>query len=326
MNLSGSRLHAIVGSSFRMRDELFATFRADWEGGCQAEADGDRLPDLVMDLGTPSLFGGRRLVSLRADERLLKRYADDLLPLVGVEVVAGVLVLLVDKLPLTGELGKALKRAGAYHVITVPTRKDIQPWLVERLQGLPGGVERPGEVAKALLQHYGEDPDALLGGLDVACCHAGDGVLTTADVLAVSGSTAGRPVWEFTGAVLGGDVHAAFRLLAADRQLTPDGALAAIAAEIAKRLACQESRDDGEVWDMLGGRRGGSLYYVRRDAAHQDRDTLTALLRGAVRGLTDCRSGQAPELVLEQYLIRAHRVIRPPRRPESRGFDRCPDR
>ncbi len=303
-------LRAVVGSSQRLRSELVGSLTGAWDGPVVHAVEPDDLEDLLLGLETPTLFGDASLIVLRADVRYLTRHAKRLVTLAGRPAVAGALLLVTDTLAKNTVLGKALHRAEAYHAVEVPGPKQVEAWLVGRLHALEEAVERPAAVARALIAHCGNDPDALLAGLEVALLHAEPGRLGQADVDAVMGGRAGEPIWEFTGAVLDGELGRAFDLRHRDPELGGERALNAVAGEVRKRLCCLKSDDDAEVWRMLGGRRGGSLYYARKGARGTGRVTLQRVLRGVGLALRECRSGRDPSLVVERFMIDVHRVIR----------------
>ena len=133
------------------------------------------LRSIVTDIDTPSLFGDPTLWLIRGSDAWLKGKAADLVPLAGVEAVAGGLILAAAGLDRRLALGKALAAAGAL-TDADPPWTGLKPWeagpaakawIAERLAAHPGGVQRAMLCAELLHAHAGEDADSLLAAIDV---------------------------------------------------------------------------------------------------------------------------------------------------------------
>lgn len=319
--LTSSRLHLITGDSLVLRDELLPQVLDGWKGPVKRVVEPGDLGRIVLDLDTPSLFEDPALWLIRCDGRYLRKHAEALLPLAGAAAVAGVVVMSLDG-PDKGKAGdtvaklvKALEAAGAVHRADVPDAKEVVGWLAARLDRHPQGVENPRRVAEALVEHLGDDLDALLAAVAVIAIHADRGPLTTEGVDALVAGQAGRPVWEFTGAVLEGNGRRAIELLHAGDGLAPQLALSSLVSEIRKLIACCDTADDGEVaaWTLAKGR--PNLYYARQRARNLGKPLLVRLLTGCLQTQRQLRqSGADGELALETLVLHAQRAIRPPGR------------
>jgi DNA polymerase III delta subunit len=310
-------VHVVAGPSRILRDELVAALLAGWSGPVKRTGEPGDLARIVLDLDTPSLFEEPALWLVRADGRYLRKHAELLLAAVG-PATAGVLVLTVPEGerakagdPL-GKLQKALSGAKAWHEAGPPDAKEVVAWLLQRVTGHPQGVERPRQVAEALVDHLGTDCDALLGALEVAAIHAGDGPLTPEGVHLVVAGSADRPIWEFTNAFLEGNGRKAIELMHAGEGLEAQRALSALAGEVRKLLACGETADDGEVAAWIGARGRPNLYYARQRARNLGRAPLLRLLSGCLLAQRQLRQGGTDqELALETLVLHAQRVVRP---------------
>ena len=87
-------------------------------------------------------------------------------------------------------------------------------------------------------------------------------------------------------------------------------ALASLANELRKRLACLEHREDSDVWDALGGRKGGSLYHPRRAASELGRPKMQRMLKMVADTQRACRTGQDRRSAFDLLLFRLRHVIR----------------
>lgn len=316
-DLRASRLHVVAGSSRILRDDLVTTLLVGWTGPVKRIGEPSDLSRIVLDLDTPSLFEDPALWLVRADGRYLRKHADLLLATVG-PATAGVMVLTVPENervkasePL-GKLQKALGGLGAWHEAGPPDAKEIVGWLLQRVTGHPQGVERPRQVAESLVEHLGAEVDALLGALEVAAIHAGDGPITPEGIHAVVAGSAERPIWEFTNAFMEGNGRKAIELMHAGEGLEPQRALSSLASEVRKLLACTETADDGEVGKWIGAHGRPNLYYARQRARNLGRAPLLRLLTGCLQTQRQLRQGGTDhELALETLVLHAQRVVRP---------------
>ena len=316
--LTTSRLHLITGDSLVLRDEILPQVLAGWTGPIKRVVEPADLSRIVLDLDTPSLFEDPGLWLVRCDGRYLRKNAELLLALAGVPAVAGLVVMSLDG-PDKGKAGdavanlvKALTAANAIHQADVPDEKEIVGWLTARLDRHPQGVTHPRRVAEVLVEHLGDNLDALLSAITVVAIHADHGPLTAEGVDALVAGQAGRPIWEFTGAVLDGNARRGIELLHAGDGLASQLALASLAGEIRKLIACCDTTDDAEVatWILAKGR--PNLYYARQRARNLGRPLLVRLLTGCLQTQRQLRqSGTDHELALETLVLHAQRVIRP---------------
>lgn len=316
--LTSSRLHLITGDSLVLRDELLPQVLDGWMGPVKRVVEPADLGRIVLDLDTPSLFEDPALWLVRCDGRYLRKHAEQLLPLAGNPSVAGVVVMSLDG-PDKGKAGdavaklvKALDAAGAVHQAEVPDAKAVVDWLSARLDRHPQGATHPRRVAEALVEHLGDNLDALLAAVAVVAIHADQGPLTAEGVDALVAGQAGRPVWEFSGAVLEGNAKRAIELLHAGDGLAPQLALSALTGELRKLIACCDTTDDAEVaaWILAKGR--PNLYYARQRARNLGKPLLVRLLTGCLQTQRQLRqSGSDAELALETLVLHAQRIIRP---------------
>ncbi len=311
VELSQARVHAVVGDSVRLRDEILATLTGAWNGPVKRVTEPADPQRILLDLDTPSFLEEPALWVLRADEKYLRKHQEALLGAAAKEVANGCLVLVVPGLEAKDKLAKALAARKALHIAAVPGPKEIVEWLCARLAAIPEGVERPSSVAEELVEHVGAEPDALLATLDLAVLYAGGQPLDVAAVRAVANGTAERPIYEFTGAFLEGNARKAIDMIYAGGGIEPQPALSALVGETRKLIACCETSDDGDAVAWAGGRGRGNLYYARKRARDLGRATLLRLLQGMVLAQRQMRqSGNHGELTLELLALNAQRVVR----------------
>lgn len=316
--LTSSRLHAVVGDSLRLRDELVQGLVGQWQGVVKRVNEPQDFDRIILDLDTPSLFSDPALWVVRCEPVWLRRQVEALRRILGpVGAGSGCIVLVTRPADRTkgDTLAGLLKDLGtnhAVHLVDAPAGRELPGWLCGRLTAIPQGVDRPLQVAQALIEHLGEDIDALLGALDLLVVYCDDQPVDLKAVEALVSGTAERPIWDFTGAVLEGNVRRAIELMHAGQGLEAQQALAALIGELRKLIACSESPDDGQVAEWIGARGRPNLYYARGRAKSVGRRSLTRLLHGCLMVQRQLRqAGTDVDLAMEVLVLHAQKVVRP---------------
>lgn len=320
MPFSRSRLHAVVGTSTRLRDQALAPLRAAWTGQVHRLVEPGDVGRLALDLDTPSLFGEPTLWLVRADEAWVKRHKDILLAMVGRSAANGALVLMLPTLDGREAVTKALAKADALHEAEPPWAggkpweidQQVAAWVVERLAEHGPGAQQPGKVADLLVGHLGGDVDALCASIEALAVCADEQPITPRMVEELITGSAARPIWEMIGAVVEGRAGAAIEQFHAGDG-NAHGALGALVGELRKLLACRETRDDAEAARLAGLKGRASLYHVRRRAGDLPAGSLPRLVVGVLLAQRQVRQGVEPALAFETLVLHAQRVVRPAR-------------
>ena len=193
----------------------------------------------------------------------------------------------------------------------VPQRTaDVRNWLVGRLHQLPEGVEQPGAIAEELMQHRGDQVDALLASLDQSLDYA-QGPLRVQDVQAVVGGSSDKPAWDLTGALFDGKLQRALELLYAGRGIDAEPLLATLANELRRFLCTLAADDDREAAGLAGVTNPNQMRFARRKAQRLRIRACERLLRGVMQTQRAIRHGDDPEMAVELLMLNAQRVIRP---------------
>ncbi len=316
--LSASRVHAVVGDSLRLRDELVTGLVQQWQGGVKRVIEPQDFERIVLDLDTPSLFSDPDLWVVRGDPVWLRKQVDHLRRVLGPGGPGSGTIILVTR-PAERTKGdqlagffKELGTANALHAVEVPTGRELPGWLCGRLTAVLQGVDRPLQVAQALIEHLGEDVDALLGAIDLLAVYCDDRPIDLKAVEVLVTGTAERPIWDFTGAVLEGNVKRALELMHAGQGLEAQQALSSLISELRKLIACCESPDDGQVAEWIGARGRPNLYYARGRAKAVGRRSLIRLLNGCLMVQRQLRqAGTDAALAMEVLVLHAQKVVRP---------------
>lgn len=316
--LTSSRLHAVVGDSLRLRDELVQGLVGQWQGAVKRVIEPQDFERIILDLDTPSLFSDPALWVVRGDPVWLRRQVELLRRVLGPGGPGSGCIVLVTRPPdrakgdTLAAFFKDLGAADALHVIDAPAGRELPGWLCGRLTAIPQGVDRPLQVAQALIEHLGEDLDALLGVIDLLAVYCDAQPIDLKAVEALVSGTAERPIWDFTGAVLEGNVKRALELMHAGQGLEAQQSLAALIGELRKLIACCESPDDSQVAEWIGARGRPNLYYARGRARSVGRRSLTRLLHGCLMVQRQLRqAGTDADLAMEVLVLHAQKVVRP---------------
>jgi len=313
--LHASVLHAVIGTSHRLRDGVAEALIATWNGPIKRQVEPDDAQRLILDLATASLFEEPACHLIRGRAEWVKRQKDLFRDLVGQPVVGGVVVLITDPPARKDDaLFKALDKAGAVHAAEEPSAKDLADWLTHRLTALPQGATDPRKIAFALIEHLGSDLDALLSAVEVLSLLRLDAPIDAAAVDELYASDAAKPLFAFSDAVLEGDAGRALKQLHAVGAGHPEQALSVLVGDLRKVLACLDSDDDAEAARLAGLFGRPNLYHPRRRAKHLGRVMTQRLLRGAALAQRAMRSGADAMLILETLVLHARALVRRPGR------------
>jgi DNA polymerase III subunit delta len=174
---------------------------AEWEGG------------ELQDLATPSLFGEPRALLINDARSLSKDAMGELAAYLSAPDPDAPLVIccqVAERGKVPAALDKLVKPLGQVRLIAVP-RKELEPWLVARAQGLGVDLGIPG--ARALVETLGEEPGRLAAALEqMGDAFAGQKI--TPQLVAQQFRGLGdQKVWDLCDRAFGRDLPGAIRSL-----------------------------------------------------------------------------------------------------------------
>ncbi|NRA36930.1 MAG: hypothetical protein HRU15_02215 [Planctomycetes bacterium] len=317
MELTELRVHVVVSSSYRLRYEVLQELMSQWDGPIERSSDPPQLADLLMQMDTPSLFGDNSLHIIAASDAYLSKHAALIAEQVGKAIHAGVLIIHAAALPKgKSPLRNALKKEGGLHTVTEPgTRaQDLEKWLQLRLDNLSVRCEHSLQVARSLIQHRGQNIDALLSSIDVLEQFADDQAISPETVHELIGGSAQEPLYKFSDAFLKGESRTALGLMYAGKGLESQGIINSLSAEIRKLLCALDWSEPDEISYHAGMKRKLSdkaVWAIRKRAMGMGKRCLLRLLTGIIQAQKDLRStGRDEELIMETLVYNASRVIR----------------
>lgn len=326
-----SPLYLIVGEDDLLRDAAVASLKTAilGEGGdfnyelfYGDEAGGS---DIIAAASEMPVFAERRLVVVKAAEKLPARENDTLLGYIAAPNETTTLVFMSPKLDGRLKFSQAVARA-AVTIDCSPLRDgQLSPWLTREAARL--GVRLDDEAGQVLKEVSGGSLYVVRRELEkLAAYVTGDRPATAADVHVLRGIEPGASVFDLTIAIADG--HRARTLSILARNLEAGEAPLRILGSLAWQY-----RRIWKVSDLLrsGGREGDAARTLRMDPAKirsflgrfSDRHLQTALrlfleadaqLKGG--------SGGHPRMILERLLWRLCDLARPngpetPRRPPA---------
>ncbi len=299
-------------------------------GGAAAEA-----ATFLMDLRSPSLFGGGRVLLLRNAERWLKQHGAVLADTLSRIVSGNTLVLLVSKIDGRTALAKRIRKHGAVfefrNLYEKPfghgragTSAEIVQWLVAR--GRTHGVTLDPGAALFMVEVVGADPGALDGEL-VRLGPTLSGGRVSADTLRGALTVSfGSTQFELVDAILDRDARLALRSLRAmfreglrdkDGKLIERSAIFPMASawlrqSLGKLLEARAALDAGAPRGSVVAQFGGYFRerferQLGRRSTHELIDILGALRR-AERRLR--ATGEESEVLLERLVCETLLPIR----------------
>lgn len=244
---------AIVGSDRFLRGEalraLLGRIPGTEELGAARFEGGDvELAEVLDEVRTPTLLGGRRAAVVDNADAFVSRFRERLERYCAAPSPDGYLMLLCDSLPKNQRIYKAIAALDGIVAAEAPKGAAMTSWIVERARSVYGKrVSR--ETAESLRAQAGDAPGALdtelsklatyaggreeIGVKDVAAltdCRREEIIFAVMDALADGGTAEALAKWE--------------QVLATDRS-APGRALAGLAWAVRGLLAGRRELDEG---------------------------------------------------------------------------------
>lgn len=252
-------VYAVIGQDHFLRNEalerILRTLAPHMDAFGPTRLDGENvsLADLLDEVRTPSLLGGRRVVivddaddCITANREKLEKYCAD-------PALCGCMIFLCDSMPKNTRLRKIISGCGEAVECEPLKGRAVVSWIVRRAKEAHGKkVTDTG--AQMLKEHVGDS----LGGLDaelakLAAYVADRPEITPKDVDAATGEHREEKVFAVVDAIAVGDAVSAFRaweqVWATDRA-APGRAIAGLAYSVRRLL---EVRREWERGADIGG-------------------------------------------------------------------------
>lgn len=272
------------------------------------DADSASFDDVVVSCNTMPFASDRRLVVVRAIEKLGKEGLDSLAEYAANPSPTTVLALTGQKLAKNTRLYKAVEKVGGI-VDRKADRREF-PSLVQRMF-TEKGKSVALDAAEEMVSAVGYDLRRLSVEVDKAVAYAGERAeVTRADIDGVMSTTAPTTIWEFTEALGDRDCR---RALMRAGDLIGEGesvfGLHAMALRTLRDLMSVRALLDrglsGSV--EIAARLGRQEWQVKRmvrQARGFRAEELVDLLRAAAAGEADMKTSRDARLVLERWIVK----------------------
>jgi len=250
---------AVIGQDHFLRDEaLERILRAlaphmDALGPTRLDGESVSLADLLDEVRTPSLLGGRRVVivdgaddCITANREKLEKYCAD-------PALCGCMIFLCDSMPKNTRIRKIISGSGEVIECDPPKPWALPDWIVRRAKEAYGkGMVK--SAAQILREHVGNSLAGLDSELAKLATYVGDRPeITAKDINAATGEHREELVFAVLDAIADGDAVSAFRaweqVWSTDRA-APGRAVAGLAWSVRRLL---EVRREWERGADIGG-------------------------------------------------------------------------
>jgi len=197
------------------------------------------LSDVLDELGTVAMFGGRRLVVIEGADPFVSKNRAELEDYVKRPAAKSMLVISLKSLPANTRLYKAVASGGLLVDCSAPTAAKLARWLSAWAKKMHK-VQLPQAAAEMLIEMIGPELGLLDQELAKLAVSAGDQKKLTVELISQSvGGWRAKTTWEMLDAALDGDVRGAMtqldRLLASGEN--PIGLLGQISASLRRFAA-----------------------------------------------------------------------------------------
>lgn len=270
-------VYAFCGADvFRRREAVaalcarIAKSEGDGQGPVTFEGESAQLAEVLDEVRTYSLLGGRRVVLVADADDFISRHRAALERYCAAPVDSGTLILDCKTLKSNERLYKLIEKNGGVTRFDELKGKNVADWIVERARETYGKRLDP-RLAWMLREMSGSELGVLDGELCKLALYVGErAVITQQDIEALVGRHREQDVFAVLDALADGDAAGAMahweRVLATDRA-APARAIAGLAWGVRKLLDIKQQAD-----------RGVSIHVLSRQA-FASAEVLTRRLR-----------------------------------------------
>ncbi len=247
-------VYAVVGHDRFLRSEALEGIlrtlapHMDTLGPTRVDGENATLADLLDEVRTPSLLGGKRVVIVDDADDCIIAYREKLEKYCAEPASGGCLIFLCDSMPKNTRLRKII--AGGGQVIECEPLKGraVVSWIVRRARNVHG--KRVNDSAAQLLkEHVGDSLAGIDTELAKLAAYVGDRAeITPQDIAAATGEHREEKVFVVLDAIADGDAVTALRaweqVWATDRA-APGRALGGLAWAVRNLLRMRRGLDEG---------------------------------------------------------------------------------
>jgi DNA polymerase-3 subunit delta len=222
-------VYALLGSdSFLQLQRLEEILRQLPADAQRSDLDGERceLSEVLDELRSFAMFGGGKLVVVRAADNFLARFREQLENYVAAPSEASTLVLRLTTLPSNQRIYKAIAKVGQIVDCNPPKLKDIPQWIIARAAFHKVRVDP--DAARQLSDFLGDDLGRIDNELAKLAISAPNARITLADVNTGVSFQREQEMWDMTGELAAGRSAEALRRWRRLVQLDPSAEFRAV--------------------------------------------------------------------------------------------------
>jgi DNA polymerase III delta subunit len=222
-------VYALLGAdSFLQLQHLEEILRQLPGDAQRSDLDGERceLSEVLDELRSFAMFGGGKLVTVRAADTFLTRFREQLEAYVLAPSEASTLVLRLTTLPSNQRIYKAITKVGQIIDCNPPKLKDIPQWIISRAPTHKVRVDP--DAARLLSDYLGDDLGRIDNELAKLAIGATSGRITVAEVNTGVSFQREQEMWDMTGELAAGRPAEALRRWRRLVQLDPSAEFRAV--------------------------------------------------------------------------------------------------
>lgn len=247
-------VYAVVTQERLLRDDAVMSILEkigddiDSLGATRIDGAAADLADVLDELRTQSLLGGRRVVVVEDADGFISAHRSSLEKFCSAPTDFSSLILLCNTLPTNTRLSKIITKTGTVLRPDVPKGRRLHAWVRDRGQTVHG-KRLDGAAAQMLADHIGASLAALDAELSKLASYVGRREeITTSDVDTLTGRLRQEKVFAVTDAIDAGDTATALdhwhQVLATDRA-APARALGGLAWAVRRLLETRRQWEEG---------------------------------------------------------------------------------
>lgn len=196
-------IYAVVGDDVFLQLEAVKGILAQMPADTQRiDLDGEtaKLADTLDELRSFSMFGGYKLVILRAADDFISKFREQLEDYAAKPSDAGTLLLRVSSLPKNQRIYKAIDKVGEVFACEPPKLADVPGWIIRRAASHHQLKVTP-DAAHVLSDLIGADLGRLDNELAKLALQVDDGVLKPGDISISVVFQREQQMWDMTDAL-----------------------------------------------------------------------------------------------------------------------------
>jgi len=307
-------VYAVIGQDHFLRNEALECIlrtlapQMDALGPTRVDGENASLADLLDEVRTPSLLGGRRVVivddaddCITANREKLEKYCAD-------PALCGCMIFLCDSMPKNTRIRKIISSGGEVIECEPLRGRAVVSWIVRRAKEVHG--KRVNDTAAQMLKgHLGD----ALGWLDVElaklAAYVGDRPeITPKDIDAATGEHREEKVFVVLDAIAVGDAVSAFRaweqVWVTDRA-APGRAIAGLAWSVRRLLEVRREWERGADIGGLARRMFTDPVTLRRRLERSSVDQLREQQRDLLAADIAAKTGLSTvEVAVERFIVK----------------------